>query len=100
MTKIDLNDIESRARAAIAEDDSWYGDIECGQPWSIPGDSNYPLAKAYIESSRPAVMLALVARIRELEDTASDYARDLDGEGYERMADGVRAVIAKGVVLE
>lgn len=100
MAKVDLNEVESKAQAALSEADSWYGDIECGQPWSIPEDSNYPLAKAYIESSRPAVMLALVARIRELEDTASDYARDLDGEGYERMADGVRAVIAKGAVLE
>lgn len=100
MTKIDLNDVESKARAALAEDDSWYGDYECGQPWSIPEDSVYPLAKTYIESSRPAVMLALIARIRELEATASDYARDLDGEGYDRMADGVRAVIANGVVLE
>jgi hypothetical protein len=84
--KVDLDDLLNKAKADAERLDGRHGDPARLGGWI-----------GHRDHARSVV--ALISRIRELEALAEDYARDLDGEGYERMAGCVRAVLARGVVL-
>ena len=72
--KVDLDELERQTRAAMDGDPD---------SWSLGHDE----------------ALALIARIRELEDVAIRYAGSLERESYDEQAAEIRAIVDKGTVL-
>jgi len=113
--KIDLDELERKARAATPGIWYQYESLVCG-----PNGANMDIADcalgsepddaeewsaaladaAHIAANNPPVTLALVARIRELEDLGRDYARDLDTDEFPRAAAAVREILERGAVVE
>lgn len=79
--RVDLDELERKIRDAPAG--ICYTDID----------------RTVRDPSCNAIALALIARIRELEDVATQYAGSLDRRSYHGQAAEIRAIIEKGAVL-
>jgi hypothetical protein len=91
-----VNELARRAQHAIDEEgsDAWYE-----ADWLSDDDGLPEADAAYIEAADPATVLALVARVRELE-SASLAVFDTacgDGEHWQRVGE-LRAVVQRGTV--
>lgn len=82
--KLDLDDLESKARAALGH----------GQPRLI----GHPAAEGHLAANGPEVTLALIARIRELEAQARRTTQ-ATGLTVEDELIALDVLLDKGVVL-
>lgn len=85
-TKIDLDDLEHKARRTLA----------LTEPLER---ATHEAQREWLRATSPPVTLALIARIRELEAVAERYAGALARESYDEQASEVRAILEKGAVL-
>ena len=127
--KLDRDEIERKARACQVEtehDGEWFVPSDDDSEWLlgsstvttsksprpyatagrvlVQANTNFPSAAllAHIAAASPPVVLALVARIRELEAFIADRAREIERvqhDADESDAVAYRAILAKGVVL-
>ncbi len=85
MTKLDLDDLEAKAKAAVEAGEVVLRSIVWAQTWH-----------AYRAAANPATMLALISRIRELEAREAEV-RDRALEEAAKVADRVRDEYGKAL---
>ncbi len=90
--KIDLDELELKAREASSTDDD-------RRSWSGPVIIMSPKSMAHIAANSPPVTLALIARIAELEAAVESAADDLAGVRMAHRAAILTEILEKGVVL-
>lgn len=111
MRKLDLEDLERKTRAATPgpwstekppKENGWQlgvviGATMAGRVYAQPPGGQMPLADLeYIAAIGPDVALALIARIRELDEALNDaLAYTIPGEERDRLV----RVLAKGAVI-
>ena len=102
--KLDLDELERKATAASTG--HWMRGVDGRDVVARTETRDWPIARTiggfdadYIAANSPPVTLALIARIRELEDVATRYAGSLERESYDEQAAEIRAIVDKGTVL-